>query len=162
MRRITLLGLIGLSFLLVPMVVNATIYTWTDANGVKRYSNSAPPEDARNVQKIDEIHSDQNADERNREAYDRMVEDASRGADQQFEQQAEKKALEAGARQEQEKTEKAQRVERERDRLQKQIDAIEGRGLGPNFTAGMKANLVKQVQDRIDRLESDPDAYFGD
>jgi len=160
MRRIGIVSLIALFFLLGSTVVYATIYTWTDANGVKRYSNSQPPENAKNVQTIEETHSNQNADAQNRQEYDRMVEDASKNADRQFERQAEKKAQEAAARQKQQQMEQAQRVARERDRLQKKIDAIKNRGLGPTFTTGMKANLIKQVQDRIDRLESDPKAYF--
>jgi Skp family chaperone for outer membrane proteins len=160
MRRFCIVSLMVLFFLFGSTLAYATIYTWTDANGVKRYSNSQPPEDAKNVHTLDETHANPGNEERNREAYDRMVQDASQSADRQFEQQAEKKAQEAAARQKQQQEKLAQRVARERDRLQKKIDAIDGRGLGPTFTAGMKANLIKQVQDRINRLESNPQAYF--
>jgi Skp family chaperone for outer membrane proteins len=160
MRRIGIVSLMALFFLLGATLAYATIYTWTDANGVKRYSNSQPPENAKNVKTIEETHSKPGTEERNREAYDRMVEDASKSADREFKKQAEKKAQEAAARQKQRQKEQAQRVARERERLQKKIDAISGRGLGPTFTAGMKANLIKQVQDQIDRLERDPEAYF--
>lgn len=160
MRRFGLVSLMAMFFLFGSTLAYATIYTWTDANGVKRYSNSQPPENAKNVQTLEETHANPGSEERNREAYDRMVQDASKSADRQFEQQAQKKAREEAARQKKQQKELAQRVARERERLQKKIDAIDGRGLGPTFTAGMKANLIKQVQDQIDRLERDPEAYF--
>ena len=41
------------------------------------------------------------------------------------------------------------------------MDAIRNRGLGPGFTQGMKDNLLKQLQDKLDLLTSDPEAYFA-
>lgn len=162
MRRIILFSVIGLVFLLADAVIAGTIYTWTDADGVRRYSNSQPPEDARNVQTINELHNDQaGGDQVRQEEYDRMVEDAGQRADQQFEEAAEKKAQEAAAEKQQQLDEQAQRVDKERARLQKEIADLEGRALGPTFSAGMRANLIKQVQEKINRLESDPEGYFN-
>jgi hypothetical protein len=132
-----------------------TIFTWTDADGVKRYSNSQPPDAAENVQSIEEIPYDQGADNRNRETYDRMVEDAGKSADQHFQRQAQEKAREAAAEQQARQNAETERIAAERARLQQEIEAIQGRALGPTFTQGMKDNQIQQIQDQIDRLESD-------
>ncbi len=78
-----------------------------------------------------------------------MVEDASQGADRHFKEQAEQKDREAEAERQQQLEAQAQRIEEERAKLQKEIDDLEGRGLGPTFSAGQKENLIKQVQERI-------------
>lgn len=44
-------------FLCVPLV-QANVYTWTDENGVKHYSNVAPPESAEEIQQDKEIPPD--------------------------------------------------------------------------------------------------------
>ena len=43
----------------------------------------------------------------------------------------------------------------------KQKQAVQNRGLGPDFTQGMKDNLLRELQERLDRLNSDPEAYFA-
>jgi hypothetical protein len=54
----------------------------------------------------------------------------------------------------------AVQVDEERARLRKEIATIQGRGLGPTFSAGQKENLIRQVQERINQLEGNPDRYF--
>lgn len=161
MHRIIVLILTILVFLFGSTVVAKTIYTWTDADGVKRYSNSQPPEDAENVQTMQEIPYDQREDDQSRRQYDRMVEDASKSADQYFEKQADKKAQEKEARRQQHLEAQARRIEKERAKLQKEIDEIQGRGLSRTFSSGQKAYLIKQVQEKINQLESNPDDYFS-
>lgn len=137
------------------------IYTWTDADGVKRYSNSPPPEGAKNVRKIDEIPSNPQADSQQRQDYDRMVDAASQDADRQLAEDAEKKAMEAEREADRRKREQDKRVAAEREKLQKEIDAIHGRALGPTFSPGQKAAMIEQVQKKIDQLERDPKGYFN-
>ncbi len=160
MHRKIVFSFIALFFLFGSTLFADTIYTWTDADGIKRYSNSQPPEDVENVQTLQGIPYDQSADDRNRREYDRMVEDASRSADRHFEEQADKKAQEAEARRQQQLEAQNRRIEQERAKLQKEIDDIQGRGLGPTFSSGQKANMIKQVQEKINQLENNPDDYF--
>jgi DNA topoisomerase VI subunit B len=130
------------------------IYTWTDADGVKRYSNSQPPEDAENVQTIEEVPYDGSGADQHRQEFDRMVKDASREADRHFKQQAQEKARQAEAKQRQQQAEKAQQIAAEKARLLKEIEAIQQRAFSPTFTKGMQDNLIREVQEKIDRLES--------
>ena len=153
MHRIIIFSL-AVCFLLVGNTASAdSIYTWTDSDGVKRYSNSQPPENTPDVQTIEEIPYDQGNEDRNRQAFDRMVDEASQRADQQFEQQEREKAQDAAAEQERQQQARAEQVATQRAELQKEIDAIQARGLGPTFTQGMKDNLINQIQDQIDQLE---------
>ena len=154
MHRFILIGFAALFMLGATTALAGTIYTWTDADGVKRYANSPPPEDVANVQTIDEVQYDDAGADRQRQEFERMVEDASREADRHFDRQAGEKARQAAARKRREQSEQNLKVEAERARLMKEIEAIEQRGYSPTFTQGMKENLIKQVQDKIDQLES--------
>jgi Domain of unknown function (DUF4124) len=153
MRPTIAFGLTILFFLFGSTVAANTIYTWTDADGVKRYSNSQPPEDAENVRTIEEIQYDQGDANQRRHEYDRMVEDASKSADRHFEEQALEKTRQAEAMQQSEQDIKDQQIEKARAELLKEIDAIQKRGYSPTFTQGMKENLIKEVQEKIDQLE---------
>ena len=161
MRRITQLCLTMAILLLAGPVIAGTIYTWTDANGVKRFSDSPPPEGATNVHTTDEIESSPGAGDQASQTYDQMVDEASRSADEHFAQEAEKRAAEAEAEHQQQAEAMDQRVAAEKEQLQQQINEIEARGLGPTFSQGQKDAMIQEVQARIDRLESDPEAYFN-
>ena len=152
MNRTIVLILLVLSLMLVNVVLAGTIYTWTDADGVKRYSNTEPPEGAKNVKTIEEVQTSKDSSDQIRQNYDRMVEEASQDADRQFQEQAEKKAREAEAEQKRKLEKQAQQIEQEREKLQQEIEAIQHRGLSPTFSAGQKEYLIKQIQDKIDQL----------
>lgn len=161
MRGMNVTGLAVVIFFWVQTALGGTIYTWTDADGVKRFSNSQPPEEASQVQTIDEVQTDQSGEDRARQEYDRMVEEASRSADRYLEEQAEKKANEAEAAQVRIQSEQAQRNEAERARLQKELDQIQGRGLSTTFSAGQKEYLINQLKEKMDQLDADTGGYSG-
>ena len=96
-----------------------------------------------------------------RRAYDKMVEEATREADEYI--QAKQKAKAASAADANTRKEDAleNRVQAEGQRIESEMDSVRGRGLGPTFTQGMKDNLLQELQGRLDRLMSDPDAYFA-
>ena len=49
-------------FLAIAPISLANVYTWTDENGVKHYSNVAPPESVKDVRKDHEIPADPSAE----------------------------------------------------------------------------------------------------
>ena len=157
--RLTLL--VFALFLMIATGFAGTIYTWTDADGVRRYSNTEPPEGVDGVEIIDEIQGDYSDDDSARSEYDRMVEKASQEADEHFAEQEKEKARAAEAEKQRRQAAQEDRIAAERQKLQAEIDAIDARGLGPTFSAGQKAAMIKAIQEKIDRLESDPDGYFG-
>jgi len=87
---------------LITGSLQADIYEWTDANGVKHFTNYAPPEDARILMKTEEVPYDEAADLARMEA-DRQYhlelarqEIAAKEAEiEQREAEAERKAAEA-------------------------------------------------------------------
>jgi flagellar biosynthesis GTPase FlhF len=149
------MGLMGwvLSAMLVSGAMAGTIYTWTDADGVKRYSNAQPPEGAENVKTIDEVQSRQDDNSQIRQEYDRMVDEASQEADQHFEKQSEKKARARDTEKQRGKEQRNQQLEQERQKLLKEIDALRNRGLSATFSEGQREYLIKQIQDQIDQID---------
>mgnify|MGYP000336130874 CR=1 FL=1 len=154
LRTIGLLVVVG-SFLWVNTALAGTIYTWTDANGVRRYSNAKPPEGAENVRTIDEIQTDQNDSDQVRQEFNRMVEEASQEADRHFEKEAQKKAEAAQAAQQREQEKRIEALRQERQKLQQEIESIRNRGLSTTFSAGQKAYLIEQVQEKIDQINKE-------
>ena len=61
MRR-PILPLAIFMLLMLPLQLSARIYIWTDAEGVKHYSQEPPPEGAAEVQVQDEMRYDPSAD----------------------------------------------------------------------------------------------------
>ncbi len=153
MTRPIVFSLAAVLVLFASTVSAGTIFTWTDADGVRRYANSQPPEEAENVQTIEEVQYDAVGTDRSRQAYDRMVKEASRDADRHFEQQARKKTRQAEARQRQQQEENARQIDAQRAEQLKEIDAIQQRGYSPTFTKGMQENLIREVQEKIAQLK---------
>jgi hypothetical protein len=96
-----------------------------------------------------------------RQAYDKMVEEATREADEyvQEKQKAHQEAAEESHSQQASALD--ERVNAERERIEGEMDAVQGRGLSSTFTQGMKDNLLQELQDKLNSLMSDPVAYFG-
>jgi hypothetical protein len=153
MRWIIVTALSAWFVLLGSTTMADTIYTWTDADGVKRYSNAQPPQGVGNVQTIEEVQYDDTGADRNRRNYEAMVKEASKAADRHFEQQDRKKAMQADAKRRREQEAQNQKIAEERARLMKEIEAIKQRGYSPTFTKGMQDNLIKEVQAKIDQLD---------
>ena len=97
-----------------------------------------------------------------RKAYDQMVEEATREADAYVKQKQEEQQQAAEMKQHQTESAFDERVQAERGRLEAEMDAVRERGLGPNFTEGMRANQLQELQNRLNQLNSDPQAYFGE
>lgn len=97
-----------------------------------------------------------------RQAYDRMVEESVREADEYLEQKQKEQDAAAAAAANQQGSALDAQVQAERERIEAEMDTVRNRGLGPNFTQGMKDNLLAQLQEKLNRLLSDPEAYFGE
>lgn len=148
--------------LLFAATVSAdTIYSWTDEQGVQRFSNDPPPEGIENFQTFESQASPpqtQNAVNERRPGYDRMVKQASDEA-QQLERQREAQAL---ARAEEKKrlaeAQRKEKIQAQRILLEQQIKSINKRALGPAFTQGMKQAQIDKIKKQIEALESKSDS----
>lgn len=148
--------------LLVAATVSAdVIYSWKDEQGVRRFSSEPPPEGIKDFQKYESpassAQSASPADER-RSSYDQMAEKAAketRRLERQREVDAAAREAEQARRAEAQRKEKIKAV---RDLLEQQIEAINKRALGPNFSQGMKKAQIDKLREQIKALEKNPDA----
>ena len=96
-----------------------------------------------------------------RQAYDKMVEEATQEADEYLEEKQQKMQETEKKKRVEKDAALQERIQKEREKIMAQMDKVQQRGLGPDFTQGMKDNLLKGWQDRLDLLNSDPEAYFS-
>ena len=154
MRWAVILYLGAVVALFTQLASADTVYSWTDEIGVKRYSNSHPPQNARQVESMQELPFEASGSDERRRAYDRMVEESAKEAERQFEEHAREEARRAAARKQKTHRQEAERVAEEQARLLEQIEEIRNRGYSASFTKGMQDNLIREVQEKLDQLKS--------
>jgi hypothetical protein len=136
------------------------IYTWTDANGVQRFSND-PPENVDNYQRIEtkDVRPDSNGDaDKRRTSYDRMVEQAVQERRRLKQEERAREAKRIAEEKRLAKERRQEKIDAERKRLMEQIEAIKNRAVSPTNPPGMKQAQIDKIQKQIDALEKNPDA----
>ena len=164
MKYLPILVISILVLLLITDLNADKIYSWTDENGVRQYSNTAPGKDAEDVQIIKEIPHTQDDEKKpgqDANELDRVLDELeaeNRAAE--IEREEKDKKIEA------EKNKAAQdklnkKIQTERERLQNEIRRIEQLALGGTFSLAMKKSKIKEYQEKIDLLERSPEEYFA-
>ena len=148
--------------LVCPCLADESIYTWTDNNGVKRFSDRQP-EDVKHYDTI-RISPDQSefgapAGD-SRPEYDQMIENI-----RQEKQLTEQERIQAEAdRVSEEKrnadTRKKDRIEAERRQLQEKIDDLKKRPTGRAYSQNLKNARIEEIEKQLDKLKNSPDEYF--
>ncbi len=160
MKYYLILWLCGQCLLFVPDLKAGSIYTWTDENGVKRYSNAAPNKDPKHVKVIDEIPHTQADKEQSRQNSERLEQVLGELEAAEIEREKKNKKIDA------EKKKTAidtlnKKVLLEKERLQNEIRRIEQLAIGRPYSIAMKKSKIKEYQDKLDLLERSPEEYFG-
>ena len=148
--------------LVCPCLADESIYTWTDNNGVKRFSDR-PPED---IKHHDTIRIPQEQSEYGKPAgdrrpeYDQMIENI-----RQEKQLTEQERIQAGAdraaeEKRNEDVRKKERIEAERRQLQEKIDDLKKRPVGRTYSQSLKNARIEEIEKQLDRLKNSPDEYF--
>ena len=138
-------------FLLASNAPAATIYIWTDADGVKHFSDQPPPE---GIEDYDVTQGEINrSDSEQREGFKQMMQEVEQDNQQADQEREAKKAGQAAAEQEKKADEQQARVQAERDRLQKKIDALNNRALSTTFTEGMRQNQIDAIMKEMEKIE---------
>ena len=143
-------------------LADENIYTWTDKNGVKRFSDRQPDD----VKHYDTIRSPPGQSEYgapaggSRPEYDQMIENV-----RQEKQQTEQERVQAGAdRAAEEKRDedarKKDRIEAERRLLQEKIDDLKKRPTGRTYNQSFKNARIEEIGKQLDKLNNSPDEYF--
>ena len=162
-------AILALTGLFCTPQLDAEIYQWVDENGVKHYSNM-PPANAGNVKIVSEEYKHDKAADQKRVKADQKKMDALTEKIKKEEQQSkaaeeakateEAKAVE-GAKQNQPPS-KEERIESEKQRLQKKIIGLEAQTLDYFGSQKNKRTTIGYYKYRLETLMQDPDKYFSE
>jgi hypothetical protein len=140
--------------------LNANIYSWTDANGVKHFSNVPPPPSINAAINV-----------RQEFAYDQAADEARWDLDQkdwealkQNLQEAEKQIIEEnyGGEHKGDRRSLAEKIPKEKFRLELEISRLE-KMPATSFAKNLdgKRAAIAFYQSRLKELETDPQRYFN-
>ena len=164
MKYIPILVLSGLVLLFITDLNADNIYSWTDENGVRQHSNTAPGKDAKDVKIIKEIPHTQDDEKKSGQdanELDRVIDELeAKNRAAKIEREEKEKEIEA------EKNKAAQdklnkKTQTEKERLQNEIRRIEQLASGGTFSLAMKKSKIKEYQEKLDLLERSPEEYFA-
>ena len=134
----------------------ADIYSWTDENGVKHFSN-APPADAENVTVVfKEYEYDAKADRKRFEMEEEEWEEVFR----QAEREDKKERQRAEAERRNRKPTRDELIESEKQRLLNKITLLEEKPLDYFGSFKNKRVRIGFYKYRLEALMQDPDKYF--
>ena len=149
---------------LITSSLQADIYEWSDENGVRHFTNYAPPDDAKIIMKTKEVPYDEAADRARREAEERQrlelarLELAEREADlERREAEAQRRLVEA----DREAEEKLQEAEEILDSSRVDRDSYRTFGWG-GFRRGYTYNGFYQVSPFLNEHPYNRWYYRGD
>lgn len=145
-----------------PGHAGENIYTWTDKNGVKRFSDRQPDD----VKHYDTTRIPPNKSKYGDPAggsspeYDQMIESLK-----QEKQQTELERIQAEAdREAKEKLDADDRmkgrIEAEQRQLQEKIDDFKKRPISRAYSLSMKNARIGETEKQLDKLKNSPDEYF--
>ena len=136
----------------------ADIYSWTDENGVKHFSN-APPADAENITvEFKEYQYDAKADRQRFE----MEQDEWESVFRQAEREEKKERKRAEAERRNRKPTRAELIESEKQRLLNQITMLEEKPLDYFGSFKNKRVRIGYYKYRLETLMQDPDKYINE
>ncbi|MGD8520683.1 MAG: DUF4124 domain-containing protein [Desulfobacterales bacterium] len=136
--------------------LDADIYSWTDENGVKHFSN-APPADAENVTvEFKEYQYDAKADRRRIE----MDEEEWESIFRQAESEERKERQQAEAERRNREPTRDELIESEKQRLFNKIKLLEEKPLDYFGSFKNKRVRIGFYKYRLEALMQDPDKYF--
>lgn len=161
-KKIILLALAA-AVVLVPMHVSqleANIYSWTDRNGVKHFSNSPPPADENeSVDAHREIAYDREADEKRWELDRKEWEELKQNLEKTEKQIIQERYSEENAEDSQGMAEK---IKNERFRLELEISRLEKTPANSfAYERDGKRAAIAFYKSRLKELETNPARYFN-
>ena len=138
----------------------AEIYTWTDENGVKHFSDG-PPAEARGAKPAFPAYKYDEATDRQRtESDQKEIQKAVKDINQEYaEAEQEKKRQEEEAEENRPPT-MEERIEDERTKLNLKIAELESLPLSHFGSQDNKRRSIGYYKYRLEDLEKDPDKYF--
>jgi len=141
--------------------LSAEIYSWTDENGVKHYSDH-PPEDAKDVKAVSSARqNDTAADSKQPEKQQEELQGFIKELDEQYKKnQQEERQRAADAAKNRQPT-KEEKIAAEQKRLEQKIAELEEQPLEYFGSQKNKRVRIGFYKYRLEALNQDPDKYFN-
>ncbi|MBW2429725.1 MAG: DUF4124 domain-containing protein [Deltaproteobacteria bacterium] len=160
MKLLNILILLMVAILIVSGSY-ADIYTWTDENGVRHYSD-APPADADDAKAVfPEYQYDEKTDKKQKETEQKQLKSLIKEIEaEDARDQAEKKRKAQKAEMERKPTQQ-ELIAAEKERLEKRIAYLEEQPLEYFGSQRNKIVRIGYYHYRIQELMQDPDKYFS-
>jgi Skp family chaperone for outer membrane proteins len=161
MKHINLL-LFLTAILLAETALKADIYEWTDKNGVKYFSNQPPPEHADDAKVIFKEYEYNGADDQKQNQSEQPELDNPMPENKADEQRTEVESPsdQQGPEQNQQLS-REERIQAEKERLQKEIADLEEKPLSYFGSAKNKRVRIGYYRYCLDTLMNNPDEYFS-
>jgi hypothetical protein len=142
---------------------NAEIYTWTDENGVKHYSDT-PPENEENY----EVHTeskifkyDEEADKKRTEADQKQIQSLIEEEDEIDEKQQQEKKLKAEEAKKNRPPTQEEKIAAEKEKLEKKISFLEEQPLEYFGNELNRHRYIEHYRSRLKMLLQNPNKYFN-
>lgn len=156
MKILKILLLLAFTTALLSAYAYADIYSWTDENGVKHYSNQPPPDVEATVE-FDEYQYDAAADEKRIQMDQNEFQSLIKELDAEEKAEAQKKAANA---QNTKPPSTEERAAAEKERLEQKIAELQDRPLDYFGSEKNKRVRIGYYRYRLEALMQDPDTYF--
>ncbi len=158
MKPLTII-LVILVILLCSAGLNAEIYTWTDENGVKHYSNTPPDQENARVD-FKEYEYDKKADKRRTEDQNEELKTLIKDIEHTERKEKEAEEKRAAEAEKNRPPTMEERIEAERKRLTDKIVELQEQPLEYFGSFDNKRNRIGFFKYRLEALEQDPEKYF--
>ena len=145
-----------------PCLADENIYTWTDNDGVKRFSDRQPE----NVKHYDTIKISPEQSEEggaaggSRTEYDHMIESIRQEKQQTEQERIQGEADRTAEEKRNAETRKNERIEAERRQLQEKIDDLKKRPTSRAYSQSLKNARIEEIEKQLEKLKNSPDEYF--
>jgi hypothetical protein len=149
--------------LVSPVCLWADVYSWTDENGVKYFSNRPPVGEHQDLKVVKEFKYNPSADEQNWTAIEQEWEELIRQIETEERQQKARLPKKKKTRKVK-KTEKEVRqemIEKERQRLEQIIADLEAAPLSDFGSQRNKRMRLSVYKYKLEDLNNSPEKYFG-
>jgi hypothetical protein len=162
MKFFNILIIFALTFWCVS-ALNSEIYTWTDEEGVKHYSDT-PPENEENYEVDTESKTytyDEEADRKRTEADQKKIRNLLKEDDENDKKQRQEKKLKAQEAERNRLPTQEEKIATEKDKLEEKISFLEGQPFEYFGNELNKHRYVEHYRSRLKMLEQNPNKYFS-
>ena len=140
----------------------AEVYTWTDENGVKHFSNRRPADAKGAKPAFAEYEYDEAADKKRTDTESQELEKVVKTIDAEHEKTEQKEKQQQKEAEENRPPTMEEKVAAEREKLEQKIDELKGQPLEFFGSQRNKIKTIAYYNYRLEDLAKDPEKYFNE